>query len=271
MMREARTLPINDVRLFVQESGAGPALLCLHGWTLDHRMWKYQIDALAAHYHVFAPDRRGCGRSSGTPDLARELEDIVALMAARELPRIVLYAASQAGRVALRFALAYPEKLSALVLQGTALDGMPELPADPGYVPLMEYAELAQAGGMDEVRRRWLGHPLMQLPPGRDDLRTDVMEMVGDCKFLDLRRPASTPTGGSLNLVGTLGAISTLTLILSGAEETPHRKAIARTLLREIPGARAVEIPGGGHLINMIAPEACNRAVLQFLADVAIC
>lgn len=265
MAPEFRQLNVNGVQLLLQESGSGPGLLFLHGWTLDHRMWKHQTGPLGGYFRVIAVDRRGFGRSSGIPDLTREPEDIASVMELLGVGRAVLCAASQAGRIAMHFALAYPEKLRALVLQGPALDGMPEPASDPGYVPFAEYAQLIRSGAVEEFRKRWLNHPFLRLPEGRIDLHAEVEEMVCDCPCLDLRQAGVTSPGAAPDITGMLSRISAPTLIIAGTEETPHRKTIARTLLREIPGARFTEISGGGHLINMIDPEVYNQTLLEFL------
>lgn len=252
-----------DTRLRVQVTGTGAPLLLLHGWTLDHRMWNRQVAGLADRYMCVVPDRRGWGGSTGTADLAREADDVIAILDHLDIARTALCAASQAGRVALRLALAHPERLSALILQGTALDGMPEPESDPGFVPVAEYARLVQAGNVAGFRRRWLAHVFMALPAGREELEREIAEMVEQSPLPDLRGDAAASE--SVDVTGRLGEISVPTLIITGGDETPHRRRIAATLLEKIPGARHVEIPGGGHLVNLTAPEAYNRALREFI------
>jgi pimeloyl-ACP methyl ester carboxylesterase len=264
MGTDIRHLDVDGARLLVELTGSGPALILLHGWTLDHRMWRHQVGPLSGQYQVIAPDRRGWGKSTGTPDLAREVDDVIPLLDHLGIERATLCAASQAGRVALRFALQNPERLSALILQGAALDGMPEPADDPGFVPVADYAALLQAGKEREFQRRWLAHPFMSVPDSRPDLRREIAEMVEQCPLRDLRGQAAPAQ--TLDITGRLDRITTPTLIITGSAETPHRRRIAATLLERIPGARHGEIPGGGHLVNMIAPAEYNRAVREFLA-----
>lgn len=232
-------------------------MVLLHGWTLDRRMWEAQIEAFSASRRVVAIDRRGCGESGGLPDLARETDDLLALFDALLIQRAVLCGASQGGRLALRFAHSHPERVSALVLAGTSVDGMPEPQSDPGYIPLGEYAELARAGRMDEVRRRWLAHPMMRVPDGRSGLRDQITAMVADYRGEDLLA-APAPPAGILSRLSEIGAPA---LIACGAQESPHRKSIAQRLARDLPNARFVAIPDSGHLVNIIAPEAFNSEV----------
>jgi pimeloyl-ACP methyl ester carboxylesterase len=51
------------VRTWYDQHGEGEPLVLLHpGWA-DARAWGPNLDALAAHFHVFTPERRGHGRS----------------------------------------------------------------------------------------------------------------------------------------------------------------------------------------------------------------
>lgn len=227
-------------------------------------MWDRQVAGLADRFRCIAPDRRGWGRSSGAADLAREPADLVAILDHLGITRTALCAASQAGRVALRFALAHPERLSALILQGTALDGLPEPESDPGFVPVAEYAHHVQSGNMDEFRRRWLAHPFMSLPAERTDLQREVAMMVAESPLPDLH--GHVVSGAPVDVTGRLEEIRVPTLILTGNGETPHRRRIAALLVEKIPGARHMEVRGGGHLVNMVAPDDYNRALGEFLA-----
>ena len=50
--------------LNVFERGAGPAVVFIHGFPLNHAMWMRQLDELAANNRLIAPDLRGFGRST---------------------------------------------------------------------------------------------------------------------------------------------------------------------------------------------------------------
>ena len=54
-------------------------------------------------------------------------------------------------------------------------------------------------------------------------------------------------------------------LVIVGEQDLPHIKDAARLLVEGIPGARQVSIPAAGHLVNLDASTAFNRAVDGFL------
>lgn len=52
------------VRVFAQIEGEGKPIVLVHGWALNHEMWKYQVPYLKNHgYQVVAIDLRGFGDS----------------------------------------------------------------------------------------------------------------------------------------------------------------------------------------------------------------
>jgi pimeloyl-ACP methyl ester carboxylesterase len=57
---------VSGLRTYYETSGAGDPLVLLHCGGVTADSWFAQLPALAEHYQVFAPERRGRGR---TPDL----------------------------------------------------------------------------------------------------------------------------------------------------------------------------------------------------------
>src|SRR5579859_108564 len=83
-MQEQR-FTTSEVELNYAEGPAtGPPLVLLHGGGGDWRSLEQLIPALAAHWHLYAPDLRGHGGSTWTPhqytndDFARDIEDFLA-------------------------------------------------------------------------------------------------------------------------------------------------------------------------------------------------
>jgi len=62
--------------------------------------------------------------------------------------------------------------------------------------------------------------------------------------------------------------LSVPTLLIVGEHDEPCVK-VHRFMADTIPGARHVLIPGVGHLTNLEAPDAFNRAVTTFLREAA--
>ncbi len=253
-------------RLYAEVTGAGAPLVLLHGWPLDHRIFAPQIPAFARHFRVIAPDRRGFGRSRATPSLSAELDDLDRIIDQLADQPVHLLGMSQGGRIALRYAATRRERVRSLILQGAVVDGL-RVDADDEAIPLAEYADLARAGRLDEVRERWLDHPLMHLEPGQREGRALVRSILADYRGSDL---LGFEPGGyrfELDLPAALPDLARPVLILTGDHESAARRAHAAYLEATLTDVREVVLRDAGHLCNLTAAAEYNRQVLDFLRD----
>jgi 3-oxoadipate enol-lactonase len=103
-------------------AGSGPAVLLLHAFPLDGRMWERQIADLAPEYRVLAPDIDGFGRSA-RPDDSQSIEEwaraVVARCRADGVDRAVVAGCSMGGYIAFAIARRAPEFLAGLALIDT--------------------------------------------------------------------------------------------------------------------------------------------------------
>ena len=74
---------VNGCDFNVVDRGTGPAVVLLHGFPLDGRMWDAQVQALSDRFRVIVPDLRGFGESrSSDPFTIDSLAlDVQALLA----------------------------------------------------------------------------------------------------------------------------------------------------------------------------------------------
>src|SRR5205823_5938890 len=91
-------LMVEDAGLRFRDEGAGPAVILLHGWTLDLEMWDPQVARLRQEFRLVRVDRRGHGFSSGTPSTARDATDVTALCHHLGLTRVAAIGMSQGAR-----------------------------------------------------------------------------------------------------------------------------------------------------------------------------
>ena len=130
-----------DVDLHYREQGTGEPLILLHGNGEDGSYFERQMDAFASRFRVIALDTRGHGRSprGEAPFTIRQFaDDLLAFMDGQGIERAHLLGFSDGGNIALAFALAHPERVGKLVLNGANLDGggvkpSVQLPIVAGY------------------------------------------------------------------------------------------------------------------------------------------
>ena len=165
-------------RLVYEMTGEGPAVVLIHGFGLDMRMWDPQVGPLAARFRVVRYDCRGFG-ASGPFDPAvpyTHAGDLVALLDHLDIGEAVLAGLSFGGRVALQTALAAPDRVCGLVLLDAVLDGVPWDPESARA--LQEVARRVQKAGVRAGREAWLAHPLFAAARERPDLAAALAAMV---------------------------------------------------------------------------------------------
>jgi pimeloyl-ACP methyl ester carboxylesterase len=237
-------------------AGEGSPLILLHGWTLDHRMWAPQVAGLADRHFLVMPDRRGCGRATAPPDLAREAEDVIALADFLGFDRFALLGLSRGAVVALDVARRYGSRLTGLVVSGAPL---PALVPREEVIDLDRFRSLVAAGDLERLRAEWSRHPLMQTHSAA--ARALMFDILADYDGRDLLISSEAP--GLPREV--LAMLPMPVLSMTGEHDTPWRRACARALADIAPRARGLEIAGAGHLANADNPAAFNAAVAQFL------
>lgn len=268
MTRQGSFLHREKARLYFRIQPAQsdlPPLLLLHGHTLDHRMWEPQMAALTPHFRVIRPDLRGYGRSD-CPDSAtpfRYTDDLEALLDALEISQTHVVGLSLGGNVALDFALHHSQRVQKLVLVDSSLSGFPPFPGVAES--LQAIFDRAREAGIEAARKLWLEHPLFESaskqPQVAEQLRFFVEEYSG--WHWANRYSPSRPIDPKV--IEHLEEIKTPTTVIVGAQDTPQNLAIADLLASRIPQAHKVVIPEAGHMVNLEAPEAFNRLLLQEL------
>src|SRR5215211_2796444 len=103
-------LQVNGVRLYYEEHGQGPPILCVHGTGGSTLTWAAAVPELARLGRVILYDRRGCTRSQ-RPDpydktsVAEHTDDAAALLEALGAAPAAVIGRSYGGEVATDLAL----------------------------------------------------------------------------------------------------------------------------------------------------------------------
>lgn len=118
---------VNEGKLFYQRFGKGAPMLVLHGGPgLDQSYLLPQMLDLSKDHEVTFYDQRGAGKSLETPmDLAhlnfdQFIKDLDAIRKASGHDKVILVGHSFGGRLAMIYALKYPEHVSQLILLNSA-------------------------------------------------------------------------------------------------------------------------------------------------------
>jgi pimeloyl-ACP methyl ester carboxylesterase len=242
-------------------SGAGEPVVLIHGFSLDRHMWEPQVAVLGGRYRVIRYDLRGHGDSVAPLDQPYTgYGDLRDLLDSLGIARATLIGLSAGSELAINFAIAYPDRVTRLVLASPGLGGYRGTSL-PWMQPVID---AAMAGQAEQAARLWVKTPLMRLVT-EHDAEPAVTEMVmrnaGLWTSKRTEQPLTPPA------IDRLATIRSPVLVVLGADDQPHIHDIARVIVAGVPDARVETLPGAAHLVNLDVPDAFNEVVRRFLAE----
>lgn len=256
-------LPVASALLRCRDEGRGPAVLLIHGWTLDLEMWEPQAAALGDSFRLVRFDRRGFGLSSGRASLSADVQDALSLCDRLQLDRLACVGMSQGARVALHLCRIAPERLSCVVLDGPPRTLTQDTGREAGDIPLAEYRSLVSGGDIETFRRRWTSHPLMQLETRAAQPRSLLARMTTRYSGKDLLQ--DLPEAEDHWDRALIASLTTPALIITGEHDLPARIRAADALGEALPRAQRASIPAARHMPNLDNPLSYNTALRSFL------
>ncbi len=256
-------LEVEGLRIAYERAGEGPPLVLLHGWPLNSREWRRQLEDLSDGFTVVAWDTPGCGLSSDPPETFRlgDYADILAaFIDALGLERPHVAGLSFGGGLALELYRRHPVVPRTLVLASAYAGWAGSLPA--GVVEQRLQQSVGEAGlPPDEFARHWIPGLLTE---------SASAEMVDEvASILSEFHPAGYRVWGrafaEADLRDVLPRIDVPTLLLYGDKDVRAPLGVAQDLHSSIPGSKLVVIPGVGHMVDIETPERFDAEVRSFL------
>ncbi|MGC9221954.1 MAG: alpha/beta fold hydrolase [Solirubrobacteraceae bacterium] len=232
----------------------GLDVLMIHAGVTDRRSWSAVVDRLRARHRCVIYDARGYGDTLyEAEDGWSSVADALAVMDAAGCDRACLVAASMGGRVALDFALTYPERVAGLVLIGSGVSGAPGgEPPDGRVARLIADIEAAEAAGdVEDVNRleAWLWLDGAGAPEGR--VAGAVRELFFEMNDRALRAEDPGPQADPEPAWPRLCEITAPTLVLVGDLDLERLHGISESLAASIPVAQLTRLPGVAHLPHL--------------------
>ena len=252
-------------RLAATAAGEGDAAVVLvHGYPFDRRMWEPQIRALSPRARVLAVDLRGFGESE-SGDLPASMgtfaDDVIAWMDGLDARRTLLAGLSMGGYVAFEIWRRAPSKIHALAL----LDTKPDADSPEARKGRVKQRETIGEAGMSAVVSGMLN---AVLGATTRETRPEVVALVR-------RMILETPPRGAMDALdamrarpdstGDLAGIRVPVSVIVGAEDTITPPHLSEEMAARIPGARLLVLPKAGHVTALEAPELVNRTLIELV------
>jgi len=232
---------LGDVNTWYDVHGSGEPVVLLHPGGADSRAWERNLAALAEHFRVYTPDRRGHGRTPDVPGpiaFEQMARDTVAFIGQVVGEPAHVVGCSDGATVALFTAWLRGDLVKRLVAVCGVFHHDGWL---PGVLELDEETDRFLADWYGEVS-----------PDGRE--HWDVVAK----KLYEMHRfePALTPAD--------LATIANPALIMVGDDDEiriEHTVAMHRGLA----DAQLAVVPGASHGLLVEKPALCNAMILEFL------
>lgn len=259
-----KTVSVFGAKINYVEAGdpAKPTVILLHGLGGQSANWAFNIPALAANYHVIAPDQIGFGKSDRLTIKYRVgtyVDFLDKFMSELKIEKASLVGNSLGGWVAALTAIKYPNRVEKIVLADAA--GLKPPDIDLAQIYSLNYST------RDEVRQ------LVKLVFFNQAIFGSEMFIE---QSLTLRIAAND--GYTINsliesikrnedfLNGRLGEIKKPTLIVWGKQDGLLKVTDGEQYKREIAGSELIVFDQCGHVPMVEKAADFNKAVLAFLA-----
>ena len=284
--RRVRLRAGNEVR--VQEVGAGPPVVFIHGVAVAGSSWVLLADALKDDFRCVLVDRPGCGLSDPVPngplteptDFTRYADDLVPdLFDGLGIEAAPIACTSLGGFFGFRAAAAHPQRVTRFVeyswTMGSPMAKVPlmmrlgspapmkammvRMPINRRAVKMMlKQAGLKRAiesGNFDDAMADWTVALLKQTDTFRSEIENNV--------FLTLRgqRPEMLFTDAELQRVDTP------VLLLWGDEDPNGGEAEAHAFATRLPNASLDIVQRAGHAPWIDQLDLCASKTRAFLAN----
>ncbi len=273
---DSQFIEINGLEVHVKMAGQGaPVFVLLHGFGASLYSWHSVMEPFSRLGRVIAYDRPAFGlterpltwQGQNPYGPEAQVELLIGLLDHLEVEQAILVGNSAGGTVSMQTALAYPERVAALILVDPAVYGG----GAPGWVrPLLTTPQMRRIGpllvrqiqvrGPEMVETAWYNPAL--LSPTILEMYKKPLQAENWDKALWEFTLASRPSG----LAERLDEFIQPVLVITGADDRIVPTADSVRLAGEMRSAALVIIPDAGHVPHEEQPAAFMQAVNDFLS-----
>lgn len=248
-------------QIYYEWAGTGDALVLLHGGGLDSRMWDEQFYTFATAFKVIRYDVPACGKSTAPTEPFSDAGILRDLLKHLDVSQAHVLGNSLGGKIALDFAVEFPDMLKSLILVAPGLSGYKLSPEYMQQIGMI--FSVIEKGGALQGTEEWLKHPHMIPAMENPAIKDRVRQMNLDNSHLWVQglpeQPINPPAAERLK------DIVAPTLLIVGDRDVADMHAIADLIVESAARAEKTIIPEAGHIVSMEKPEEFNKVVLEFL------
>jgi 2-succinyl-6-hydroxy-2,4-cyclohexadiene-1-carboxylate synthase len=264
---------IEGVHYHIETCGEGNPLLLLHGFTGDSSTWLPFCENWGKHSKLIIPDLIGHGKTDAPKDADRyQIEagakDLLHILEKLDCKKVDVLGYSMGGRLALTFAILYPEKVNRLILESSSPGLLTETERLERRMKDGELADFIIEKGMENFVDYWENIPLFST---MRNLPQKIKDKVRQ------QRLSHSPQGLANSLVGMgtgaqpswwgkLEQVDLQVLLLTGEKDEKFCR-IAEKMQKLLKNSNWMVIENSGHALHVEVKEKFGTIVSEFLLN----
>jgi pimeloyl-ACP methyl ester carboxylesterase len=244
--------------MYFESAGKGPAVLLVHAFPFDGRMWAGQLKDLSREYRVIVPDLPGFGRSTrpnGNPSLDDWAGDLITMCNKNGIDKALLAGCSMGGYIIFAMLRKAPSFATAIALINTRAS------ADT------QDARRARYEMVEKARHEGSGFLAKSDPPlspqtllSRPEVVSFARSMMADATEVGVMA-AQRAMASRRDARPQLSEIRVPTTVVYGVDDPIVPRAEAEAMAAEIRGAQFVTVPHAGHVPPIEQPDVVSAAL----------
>jgi esterase len=264
------------MNLYYRKYGNGPPLIILHGLYGSSDNWVTIAKNISGKYTVYLPDLRNHGRSPHSPEhtYAAMADDLFEMVEDLGIDKFILAGHSMGGKVAMSFALNWPEKLNSLIVIDISPFGSTDRD-NPFYIQHRKILETLISIDLHGCKSRNDVENLLSVKIDSERISSFLMK--------NLTRTDSGLFAWKLNTSSLLKNLSNITegvikpgddflpvtgfrvIFIKGELSDYISEADLGKIQNIFPAAEIVIVSNAGHWINAERPDAIEKIILDQL------
>lgn len=267
---QARWIEADGANFHAELAGSGEAIAMLHGFLVDSGQWDETFAALADTHRVLRYDLRGFGRSSMPAAPFSHHDDLAHMLDACDIGRTALVGCSGGAATALDFAVAHPQRVSALALIGAGYWGHYASRTSEARA----FLAALESGDADALLatslQAFVDGPRRAPEQSRAAARERIAAMSawnfgrddGYWKHATLQRAPAVPA------LERLAELDLPVLLIVGEEDQPEVVELSERLAAGLSNALLVRVPDAGHHADIERPDIVLPLLCALFAEV---
>lgn len=264
---------IDGIRFHVDVCGDGFPLVLLHGFTGDSTTWSSFKPTWGKDSKLIMPDLIGHGKTDSPVDVKHysiqaAARHLAILLDQLQVEKVDLLGYSMGGRLALTFALLYPDRMRKLILESSTAGLETKEEKEQRRKQDHQLADDIEKKGIETFVSYWEKIPLFQT---QQSLPEETKQLIRT------QRLANSTIGlaNSLRGMGTgaqpswwdhLVNLDIPVLFITGTLDEKFCR-LADLMCRKVKKSQIVKVIGCGHAIHVEEPKKFDKIVSEFLKN----